>query len=583
MSRRTGRAPAGLLGLPLLLLLVVGLGGCLGGEAAGPGTPSPSSSPPAAAPTLLPPQPSQRPQEEGEAAAASVAPTAPTATPAPGDQEEKEEGALAQRRGVGGEEEEEEEAPAGPTGAPPPEGRSPHGPEAPSATAAAPPEGTSATPTIGPSSASPAPQEEEEELEEEEDRDPELVAHSGTGVFCNCSSVGSLSASDCHATTGQCECRPGYTGQLCDACEDGYHRDRSGGRCVACECHPEGSVSFSCNSSGECQCKVGAAGKKCEQCEDGYSKFNGTACELCRCNNHTAKCDPWTGTCQDCQGNTEGAHCEQCKAQFYRNNSQHECLLCPCSTVTSTGSCQIRPGHPTPTCDKCRPGYMGPLCNQCESGYYSSDSICVECQCNGNVDPARSPRICKSDTGECLGCLYHTAGFRCELCQEGYARSSEGGNCTKKESSVGPAARGLVPSLPDVSPSASSTARAPNSTSIPNAAPTVFPISSSDNSTSTLADVSWTQFNIIILTVIIILVVLLMGFVGAVYMYREYQNRKLNAPFWTIELKEDNISFSSYHDSIPNADVSGLLEDDGNEVAPNGQLTLATPMHNYKV
>ena len=64
---------------------------------------------------------------------------------------------------------------------------------------------------------------------------------------------------------------------------------------------------------------------------------------------------------------------------------------------------------------------------------------------------------------------------------------------------------------------------------------------------------------------------------------REYQNRKLNAPFWTIELKEDNISFSSYHDSIPNADVSGLLEDDGNEVAPNGQLTLATPMHNYKV
>lgn len=128
----------------------------------------------------------------------------------------------------------------------------------------------------------------------------------------------------------------------------------------------------------------------------------------------------------------------------------------------------------------------------------------------------------------------------------------------------------------------SSTA-AVNSTPSPTTVPTPSPASSADNSTSTLADVSWTQFNIIILTVIIILVVLLMGFVGAVYMYREYQNRKLNAPFWTIELKEDNISFSSYHDSIPNADVSGLLEDDGNEVAPNGQLTLATPMHNFKV
>ncbi|KAG8559241.1 hypothetical protein GDO81_017270 [Engystomops pustulosus] len=106
--------------------------------------------------------------------------------------------------------------------------------------------------------------------------------------------------------------------------------------------------------------------------------------------------------------------------------------------------------------------------------------------------------------------------------------------------------------------------------------------SSPDNSTSALADMSWTQFNIIILTVIIILVVLLIGFVGAVYTYREYQSRKLNAPFWTIELKEDNISFSSYHDSIPNADVSGLLEDNANEIAPNGQLTLSAPIHNYK-
>lgn len=111
---------------------------------------------------------------------------------------------------------------------------------------------------------------------------------------------------------------------------------------------------------------------------------------------------------------------------------------------------------------------------------------------------------------------------------------------------------------------------------------TFYLTSSSDNSTSALADMSWTQFNIIILTVIIIVVVLLMGFVGAVYMYREYQSRKLNAPFWTIELKEDNISFSSYHDSIPNADVSGLLEDNANEIAPNGQLTLSAPIHNYK-
>lgn len=106
--------------------------------------------------------------------------------------------------------------------------------------------------------------------------------------------------------------------------------------------------------------------------------------------------------------------------------------------------------------------------------------------------------------------------------------------------------------------------------------------SPTDNTTAALTDVSWTQFNIIILAVIILVVVVLLGFVGGVYTYREYQNRKLNAPFWTIELKEDNISFSSYHDSIPNADVSGLLEDEANEVAPNGQLALTTQSNCYK-
>ncbi|XP_072285293.1 uncharacterized protein [Pyxicephalus adspersus] len=96
------------------------------------------------------------------------------------------------------------------------------------------------------------------------------------------------------------------------------------------------------------------------------------------------------------------------------------------------------------------------------------------------------------------------------------------------------------------------------------------------NSTS---DMSWTKFSIIILAIILIVVVLLMGFIGAVFVYREYRNRKLNAPFWTIELKEDNISFSSYHDSIPNADLSGLLEYNATEITANGQLSFSASIH----
>lgn len=106
--------------------------------------------------------------------------------------------------------------------------------------------------------------------------------------------------------------------------------------------------------------------------------------------------------------------------------------------------------------------------------------------------------------------------------------------------------------------------------------------SAPNTTTAAVTQLPWNQFNIIILAVIIIVVVALMAAVGGVYTYREYQNRKLNAPFWTIELKEDNISFSSYHDSIPNADVSGLLEDEVNEMS-NGQLALSVPSSLYKI
>ncbi|XP_054854563.1 multiple epidermal growth factor-like domains protein 9 [Eublepharis macularius] len=565
--RRTMRIRLALLLLLLLALACVPALGSDLGDAAGQGASS------AAPGSLL----------AGEGASLPPPPPPPSPSPPAREEEEEEEEGDANELSAWASAGNATEAPGENEPTPGPTGQRLATTPGPAGTAAASPSpAPTAAPREGPAPSIPGGASPGIPTATPAEEDDELGGHSGTDVFCNCSSVGSMGLNDCNTTTGQCKCHKGYTGQQCNGCEAGYYPELSSARCLPCGCHSTGSASSSCDNSGRCLCKAGATGPKCAECQAGYSKFNRTTCELCRCNNHSKNCNRETGTCLDCQGNTEGAYCEKCKDQSYRNISHHhECLQCPCSMVFSTGSCRIKSGHRTPTCDKCKPGYTGALCTQCDNGYYNSDSICIKCQCNGNVDPARSPRVCKPDTGECIGCLYHTAGLHCEMCREGYIKTPEGGNCTKRER-ISSEDRGLIAPTSNISGPTAFTAIAVNSTSVQTTVPPLFPISSSDNSTSTLADVSWTQFNIIILTVIIILVVLLMGFVGAVYMYREYQNRKLNAPFWTIELKEDNISFSSYHDSIPNADVSGLLEDDGNEVAPNGQLALTTPMHNYK-
>nr|XP_023417041.1 multiple epidermal growth factor-like domains protein 9 [Cavia porcellus] len=399
--------------------------------------------------------------------------------------------------------------------------------------------------------------------------------------ICNCSEVGSLDGKHCNQTTGQCECQQGYQGLHCESCEEGFHLNHTSGLCLPCNCSPQGALSKLCNSSGNCQCRVGVTGSTCNQCQDGYYGFSKNGCLPCQCNNRSASCDVLTGVCLNCQENSKGDHCEECEEGFYQSPyASKECLRCPCSAVTSTGNCIIELDELEPRCVQCKDGYTGQNCNKCENGYYNSDSICIPCQCHGHVDPNKTPKICKPESGECINCLHNTTGFWCENCLEGYVQDLER-NCIKKEVIV-PTPEGSTILVSNASLTTSVSTPVINNTFTPTTLQTIFSVSTSENSTSALADVSWTQFNIIILTVIIIVVVLLMGFVGAVYMYREYQNRKLNAPFWTIELKEDNISFSSYHDSIPNADVSGLLEDDGNEVAPNGQLTLTTPIHNYK-
>uniref|UniRef100_A0A6Q2WY45 Laminin, alpha 1 n=1 Tax=Esox lucius TaxID=8010 RepID=A0A6Q2WY45_ESOLU len=90
------------------------------------------------------------------------------------------------------------------------------------------------------------------------------------------------------------------------------------------------------------------------------------------------------------------------------------------------------------TCE-CPAGYAGLSCQECVPGYYRQAASelsgrgkrppmapCVPCHCN------QHSQACDPDTGECLGCQHHTAGWHCGLCAPGYYGNVTGsvGDCS---------------------------------------------------------------------------------------------------------------------------------------------------------
>jgi coxsackievirus/adenovirus receptor len=67
---------------------------------------------------------------------------------------------------------------------------------------------------------------------------------------CNCDPVGSLNHT-CDLYTGQCQCRPGVTGQRCDVCQP-YQYGFSLAGCKPCECDQIGSLALQCDPLGQC-------------------------------------------------------------------------------------------------------------------------------------------------------------------------------------------------------------------------------------------------------------------------------------------------------------------------------------------
>ncbi|CAI9596610.1 unnamed protein product [Staurois parvus] len=179
-----------------------------------------------------------------------------------------------------------------------------------------------------------------------------------------------------------------------------------------------------------CSCPVGYIGQFCESCAPGYRRENPnlgpySPCVLCTCNSHSDTCDPETGVC-NCQHNTAGTHCEKCIEGFYGDStvgSSSDCQPCPCP---GGSSCAVVPRTKEVVCTNCPLGTTGKRCELCDDGYFGDPQgengaprPCRACECNSNIDP-NAVGNCDRLTGECLKCIYNTAGFYCDRCRDGF-------------------------------------------------------------------------------------------------------------------------------------------------------------------
>ncbi|NXK29207.1 LAMC2 protein, partial [Arenaria interpres] len=171
-----------------------------------------------------------------------------------------------------------------------------------------------------------------------------------------------------------------------------------------------------------CECPAGYQGQFCERCAPGYRRDAPglgpfSICVPCNCQGGGI-CDPDTGECYS--GDENVGNSVSCPFGFYQDPRQpHHCRPCPCSNGQG---CSAVPGSEEVICDHCPPGAAGVNCEYCADGYFGDPAAsrpCQPCRCNGNVEP-NAVGNCDRRTGECLKCIYNTAGFYCDRCKDGF-------------------------------------------------------------------------------------------------------------------------------------------------------------------
>uniref|UniRef100_A0AAV2LXJ7 Laminin subunit alpha-5 n=1 Tax=Knipowitschia caucasica TaxID=637954 RepID=A0AAV2LXJ7_KNICA len=152
--------------------------------------------------------------------------------------------------------------------------------------------------------------------------------HAQNCTKCSCSPCGTDS---CDPHTGQCRCKPGVTGRLCDCCEDGMFGFDSCSGCRVCDCEASAALLQPCDpQTGACSCQPGVNGPNCKQCAPGHWDYTPEGCKKCNCRG--GRCDPRTGECR-CPDGMTGKQCDVCTNKYSVPMEHHHTMHCePCDS-----------------------------------------------------------------------------------------------------------------------------------------------------------------------------------------------------------------------------------------------------------